>query len=615
MSAQNTEKHEFKAEIKQLLDIVIHSLYTEKEIFVRELISNASDALEKLRHLKITEKDVHQDELELEINIKTDEEAGTLTIQDYGIGLTHEELVENLGTIAHSGSKQFLQALKEGGEKNADLIGQFGVGFYSAFMVATKVEVFTHSWKKDEPGHVWSSDGVGSYEIETSDDTQRGARIVIHLGDDYKDYAKADTVKEIIKRYSSFVQFPIKLNDEKVNTVDALWLRSKSEITDEEYTEFYKFQANAFDEPHYRLHFSADAPLDIKALIFTPKTNPERIGFPRIDPGVALHCRKVLIDSKPTELLPEWLRFLKGVIDSADLPLNISRETMQDNGLTQKLSRVITKRYLKFLKEEAKKRPEQYAEFFKNFGIYLKEGVATDFTYRDDLAKLLYFESSVTEKGKTTSLADYVSRMKDEQKSIYYILGQNRESIESGPYLEGFKARGIEVLFLYEPIDEYVMSNLGTFEEKELTSADQGDIKLDDAPKPEGETLSDDDAKSLCEWLKTAIGDRVKEVKVSERLVSSPVMALSPDAMSTQMRRMMKQMGQDMPMPVEVLFEINPRHELIKNLNTQRSSNEDLAKLIAQQSFDNALVAAGLMEDPKDMVARMYQILEQAATK
>ncbi|MBK1875533.1 molecular chaperone HtpG [Pelagicoccus mobilis] len=615
MSAQNTKKHEFKAEIKQLLDIVIHSLYTEKEIFVRELISNASDALEKLRHLKITEKDVHQDELELEINIKTDEEANTITIQDYGIGLSHDELVQNLGTIAHSGSKQFLEALKEGGDNNADLIGQFGVGFYSAFMVAKKVDVYTHSWKSDEPGHVWSSDGVGSYDIEPSDDTQRGARIVITLGDDYKDFAKADHVKEVIKRYSSFVQFPIKLNDEKVNTVDALWLRSKSEITDEEYTEFYKFQANAFDEPHYRLHFSADAPLDIKALIFTPKTNQERIGMPRIDPGVALHCRKVLIDSKPTELLPEWLRFLKGVIDSADLPLNISRETIHDNGLTQKLSRVITKRYLKFLKEEAKKRPEQYEEFFKNFGVYLKEGVATDLTYRDDLAKLLYFESSVAEKGKTTSLADYVSRMKEEQKEIYYLIGQNRESIESGPYLEGFKARGLEVLFLYEPIDEYVMANLGQFEEKQLVSIDQGDIKLDDAPKPEGEALSEDESKALCEWLKTAIGDRVKEVKVSDRLVDSPVMALSPDAMSTQMRRMMRQMGQDNPLPVEVLFEINPRHELIKNLNTQRASNEDLAKLIAQQSFDNALVAAGLMEDPKDMVARMYQILEQAATK
>ncbi len=615
MSAQNTEKHEFKAEIKQLLDIVIHSLYTEKEIFVRELISNASDALEKLRHLKITEKDVYQDDLELEINITTDEEANTLTIQDYGIGLTHDEFVQNLGTIAHSGSRQFLEALKEGGEKNADLIGQFGVGFYSAFMVAKEVKVYSHSWRTGEPGQVWTSDGVGSYEIEEAEGQQRGAKIVITLADEFKQYAKADTIKEIIKRYSSFVQFPIKLNDEKVNTVDALWLRSKSEITDEQYTEFYKFQANAFDEPHYRLHFSADAPLDIKALLFTPKTNTERFGYARIDPGVALHCRKVLIDAKPKELLPEWLRYLKGVIDSADLPLNISRETMQDNGLTQKLSRVITKRYLKFLKEEAKKRPEQYEEFYKNFGVYLKEGVATDFTYRDDLAKLLYFESSLTEKGKTTSLADYVSRMKEEQKEIYYILGQNRESIESGPYLEGFKARGLEVLFLYEPIDEYVMSNLGQFEEKTLTSADQGDLKLDDAPKPEGEALSEDDAKSLCEWLKTAIGDRVKEVKISQRLVDSPVMALSPDAMSTQMRRMMKQMGQDNPMPMEVLFEINPRHSLIKNLNTQRSSNEDLAKLIAQQSFDNALVAAGLMEDPKDMVTRMYQILEQAATK
>ncbi|EDY80592.1 Hsp90 protein [Verrucomicrobiia bacterium DG1235] len=615
MSAQNIEKHEFKAEIKQLLDIVIHSLYTEKEIFVRELISNASDALEKLRHLKITESEIQDDSLELEINISTDEEAGTLTIQDYGIGLTRDELVENLGTIAHSGSKQFLEALKSGGEKNADLIGQFGVGFYSAFMVAKEVKVYTQSWRKDTPSHCWTSDGVGAYEIEETETQKRGAKIVIELADDFKQYAKADTIKEIVKRYSSFVQFPIKLNDEKINTVDALWLRSKNEIKDEEYTEFYKFQANAHDEPHYRLHFSADAPLDIKALLFTPKTNTERFGYGRIDPGVALHCRKVLIDAKPEGLLPEWLRYVKGVIDSADLPLNISRETMQDNGLTQKISRVITKRYLKFLGEEAKKRPEQYAEFFKNFGVFLKEGVATDFTYRDDIAKLLYFESSVTEKGKTTSLADYVSRMKEEQKEIYYILGQNRESIESGPYLEGLKSRGLEVLFLYEPIDEYVMSNLNQFEEKTLVSADQGDLKLDDAPTPKGEALSEDDAKSLCEWLKTSIGDRVKEVKVSTRLVDSPVMALSPDAMSSQMRRMMKQMGQDSPMPVEVLFEINPRHELIKNLNTQRASNEDLAKLIAQQTFDNAMVAAGLLEDPKEMITRMYEILEQAATK
>jgi len=615
MSTQNAEKREFKAEIKQLLDIVIHSLYTEKEIFVRELVSNASDALEKLRHLQITEKNVHDEKLPLEINISTDDTANTITIQDFGIGLTRDELVENLGTIAHSGSKKFLEALKEGGDKNADLIGQFGVGFYSAFMVAKEVKVYTRSWKKDEPGQLWSSDGVGSYEIEESEGQRRGAKIVIALGDDFTQYAKADTVKEIIKRYSSFVQFPINLNGEKVNTIDAIWLRSKSEIKDEEYTEFYKFQANAFDDPHYRLHFSADAPIDIKALLFTPKTNPERSGYGRIDPGVALHCRKVLIDAKPKELLPEWLRFLKGVIDSADLPLNISRETMQDNGLTQKISRVITKRYLKFLGEEAKKRPEQYAEFFKNCGFFLKEGVATDFTYRDDLAKLLYFESSVTEKGKTTSLADYVSRMKEEQKEIYYIIGQNREAIESGPYLEGFKSRGLEVLFLYEPVDEYVMSNLGKFDDKSLVSADQGDLKLDDAPKPDGEALDAKEAEALCTWLKESIGERVKEVKVSSRLVDSPVMALSPDAMSSQMRRMMRQMGQDSPMPVEVLFEINPRHPLIKNLNAQRSANADLAQLVALQAFDNALVAAGLMEDPKDMVTRMYEILEQAASK
>ena len=616
MSATNIEKHEFQAEIKQLLDIVIHSLYTEKEIFVRELISNASDALEKLRHLQITEKKVFDDRLDLEIVISTDDTANTLTIQDFGIGMTKDELIKNLGTIAHSGSKQFLNALKEGGEKNANLIGQFGVGFYSAFMVAKEVKVYSRSWKADEPGHVWISDGSGAYSVEEVEGQRRGTKIVISLNDDEKRYAKADDVKEIIKRYSSFVQFPIKLNGDKVNTVDALWLRSKSDSKDEEYNEFYKFQANAFDEPQYRLHFSADAPLTINSLLFVPKSNPERLGFGRIDPGVSLYCRKVLIDPKPKELLPEWLRFLKGVVDSEDLPLNISRETMQDSGLVQKLSRVITKRFIKFLGEEAKKRPDDYQEFFKTFGIFLKEGVATDFTYRDDLAKLLYFESSVTEKGKRTSLADYVSRMKEEQKDIYYIIGQNREAIEAGPYLEGFKARGLEVLFLYEAVDEYVMANLGKFEEKQLTSADQGDIDLADAPKPEVEgALSDEEAKQLCSWLKESIGERVKEVKVSRRLVDSPAMALSPDAMSTQMRRMMRSMGQDTALPLDVLFEINPRHSLMINLNKQRGANAELAKLIALQTFDNALIAAGLLEDPKDMISRMYEILSQAATK
>jgi len=401
-----------------------------------------------------------------------------------------------------------------------------------------------------------------------------------------------------------------------VNTIDALWLRSKSDIKDEEYTEFYKFQANAWDEPRYRLHFSADAPLAIKALLFVPQENPERAGLGRIDPGVALYCRKVLIDSKPDELLPEWMRFAKGVVDCEDLPLNISRETMQDKSLLQKLGKVITKRFLKFLAEEAKKRPEQYQEFFDKFGFFIKEGVAIDFTYKDELSKLLYFESSTLEKGKRTSLADYVSRMKEDQKEIYYILGQNRESIESGPYLEGFKARGVEVLFLYEAVDEYVMSNLREYEEKILVSADQGDLKLDDAPEPNQEgALSDEESKGLCDWLKETIGDRVKEVKVSTRLVDSPSMALSPDAMSSQMRRMMRQMGQDSGIPNEVLFEINPRHSLMINLNQQRESNPDLAKLIALQAFDNSLIAAGLLEDPREMVTRTYEILSRASEK
>ncbi len=616
MSATNVEKHEFQAEIKQLLDIVIHSLYTEKEIFVRELISNSSDALEKIRHVKLTEKEIFDKDLDLEIKISTDDTANTITIQDFGIGMTKDELVNSLGTIAHSGSKQFLEALEQGGEKNENLIGQFGVGFYSAFMVAKEVKVYSRSWKEDAPGHVWTSSGAGEYEIEEVEGQRRGTKIVVLLNEDDKQFASDSNIKEIVKRYSSFVQFPIKLNGDVVNTIDALWLRNKSEIKDEEYTEFYKFQANAWDEPRYRLHFSADAPLAINALLFVPQENPERAGLGRIDPGVALYCRKVLIDSKPDELLPEWMRFTKGVVDCEDLPLNISRETMQDKSLLQKLGKVITKRFLKFLAEEAKKRPEQYQEFFDKFGFFIKEGVAIDFTYKDELSKLLYFESSTLEKGKRTSLADYVSRIKEDQKEIYYILGQNREAIESGPYLEGFKARGVEVLFLYEAVDEYVMSNLREYKENTLVSADQGDLKLGDAPKPNDEgSLSEDESKNLCSWLKETIGDRVKEVKTSTRLVDSPSMALSPDAMSSQMRRMMRQMGQDSGMPNEVLFEINPRHSLMINLNKQRESNPDLAKLIALQAFDNSLIAAGLLEDPREMVTRTYEILSQASEK
>jgi molecular chaperone HtpG len=611
MPTASPQTFEFQAEIKQLLDIVIHSLYTEKEIFVRELVSNASDALEKQRHLQLTEKSIYDDKLELEINITTDDKAKTFTIQDFGIGMTQTELVENLGTIAHSGSKAFVKALGEGDQKAAGLIGQFGVGFYSAFMVAKTVKVYTHSWRESEPGLLWTSDGAGSYAIEESSGERRGTKIVVELKDECSEFSQEWRVKEIIERYSAFVSFPINLNGTRINTVQALWLRSKSEIKEEEYDEFYKFQAHDSEKPRLRLHFSADAPISINALLFVPRDNTEKMGLSRLEPSVALYCRKVLIDAKPKDLLPEWLRFLKGVVDSEDLPLNISRETMQDRSLVEKLNRVITKRFLKFLEEEAKQRPETYAEFYKEFGVFLKEGAALDFANKDALVKLLRFESSLTEKGKTTSLADYVSRMGADQKEIFYLVGPSRETIDAGPYVEGFRARNLEVLYCYETVDEYVMNNVREFDGKKIAAADHSDVKLSDQPKAEG-GLGEAETKSLIAWLKESLGERVADVRASERLVDSPALALNADKFSSpHMRRLMKAMNKDGGQPpLRVDLEVNPRHALIKRLAELQSSAPDKAKLVAEQILDNALISAGLLDDASGMVKRLYKILE-----
>ncbi|MGB0257134.1 MAG: molecular chaperone HtpG [Coraliomargarita sp.] len=623
MSTTAPERHEFQAEVKQVLDIVVHSLYTDKEIFVRELISNASDATEKLRHTQITEKDIFDADLDLEIQVTSDEEAGTITIKDFGIGMTHDELIENLGTIAHSGSKQFLNALKESGERNENLIGQFGVGFYSVFMVADSVKVYTRSWKTEGESLCWSSDGSGAYEIEQVEGERRGTRIVINLKDEYKEFAKKDRIEGIIKNYSAFVQFPVKVDGDELTTVQAIWLKNKNDVTDEEYKEFYKFQANAFDEPRFWLHFSADAPLEINTLLFAPTENMEGFGFGRMEPGVSLYCRKVLIDSEPKNLLPDWLRFVRGVVDSADLPLNISRESMQDSTLIQKLNKVITKRFLKLLEEKAKKEPEVYDDFWAKFGLFLKEGVTTDFTHRDQLLKLLRYESSYTEEGKTTSLADYLSRAPEGQKEIYYLSGPSRQAIESGPYLEAFKARNIELLYMYEPVDEFVMNHARQFDEKNFVSADSDEIDLDAiAPETDtdkGEALDKDASEGLCGFIKEQLSDEVSEVSISERLVGSPAMIVNGDKMMTaQMRKMMKAMQQDggmMGAEPPVKLQINPRHPLVKNLASLRDSDSELAGLISQQVLDNARVAAGLLEDPSKMVARNYEILEKLSAK
>lgn len=612
MSVTTPEKHVFQAEIQQLLDLVVHSLYTDKEIFLRELISNASDSMEKLRHIEGTEKNIHQPTLPLEIHITTDEEAGTLTIADRGIGMSHEELVKNLGTIAHSGTKAFLKAVKESGGSPQSMIGQFGVGFYSAFMVADTVAVHTRSWHADSPELVWTSDGKSGYEIEETSGLERGAKLVLHLKDDCKEYATESRIKHLIETYSNFVGFPILLNGKRINEVEALWLKNKSDISDEQYKAFYQFACKAWDDPTYRLHFSADAPLAINALIFAPSENPERMGFTKSEPAIALYCRKVLIDASPKDLLPDWMRFLKGVVDSADIPLNISRETMQDSALIKKLGSVISKRVIKMFEKEAEADPEKYRGFYKKFDRFFKEGIATDYANRESLAKLLRFESSLTDPGTVCGFTDYTSRMKDGQESIYYLVGPNREHIESSPYLEAFKSRGLEVIYFTDAVDEYVVDSLGTFDGKKLVSIRHGGVELEDQAN-EGESLTEEQTASLCDFLKTELGDRVTSVASGKRLVDNPVIALVPaDGMSPQMRQMMKAMDENFKDEVKVELEINPRHPLVRKLAETKESNPEVAKLVSQQLLDNALIAAGLLEDARDTVKRMNALMEKA---
>jgi TNF receptor-associated protein 1 len=609
------EAHQFQAEIQQLLNIVIHSLYTDKEIFVRELISNAADACEKLRFNQSSGRPLHQSEIAPGIAIATDDKAGTITITDTGCGMTHGELVENLGTIAHSGTKAFLKQLAEEKKPDVGLIGQFGVGFYSAFMVAKKVTVLSRSFQPDETGWQWISEGMGGYELAPASDLPRGTKITLELKDDAKEFAQENTVERIIQRYSSFVPFPIELNTKRLNTVQAIWARSKNEIKEEEYNEFYTFVGHDHDKPLFRLHFSADAPLAIQALLFVPQRNFESMGMGRMDSEVNLYCRKVLIQAKAKGLFPEWLRFLKGVVDSEDLPLNISRETMQDTSLMQKLNKVLTGRFLKFLDEQAEKEAESYEKFYTEYQRFLKEGVVTDFTHKEALGKLLRFESSTTDAGKLTSLADYVKRMGSEQKEIYCLLAPNRAAAEASPYFEVFKERKFEVLFLFDPWDEFVMEHLHEFDGKPLKLAEKADLNL--STKKDG-ALSEDAAKALATWLKETLGDKVGEVRVSQRLVESPAVVVDADKfMTASMRRIMKAMKQEGPgtNAAKHDFEINPAHPIISRLDAMRQQDAPLAASVAEQILDNARVAAGLLEDPRAMLTRLNQLLEKVLTK
>ena len=610
----STEKRQFQTEIQQLLDIVIHSLYTDKEIFVRELISNATDACEKLRFLKTSGQTVCQPEAEPMISIMADDKEGSITFTDTGVGMTHDEIVENLGTIAHSGTKAFLDALKAGDQKpHANLIGQFGVGFYSAFMVAARVTVLTRSRVPEEQGWRWTSQGAGGYEMEPVDSLARGTRIILFLKEDARKFLKDYELERIIKRYSNFVQFKIELNGKTLNTVHAIWSRNKSEITEEEYNEFYHYISHNQENPLCKIHFTTDAPLAIQALLFVPSQNPEIMGMSRTKIEVNLYCRKVLIQNTPQELFPDWLRFLRGVVDSEDLPLNISREAMQDTSLIQKLNKILTGRFLKLLEEQAEKDPAIFGRFYIAFNRYLKEGIITEFANIGTLGKLLRYESSALESGKTTSLSEYVKRMQPDQNEIYYLSARNRQAAEGSPYFEVFRASNYEVLFLNEPIDELVMERLHSFEDKTLVSAEKADVQLPHQKESGGE-LSHERAEALAQWLKEALADQVGEVRVTRRLVESPAAIFENDKFMTSNRRNFLRSMKTAPggSPLKHDLEINPRHNVISQLDRIRQNSGPLAKKVAEQLLDNAKIATGMLDDPLPMLTRMNELLKQA---
>ena len=632
------ETLEFQAETRQLLDIVTHSLYTDKEVFLRELVSNASDALEKLRHVQAANTaEVISPDLPLEIRIDLDEVTSSITITDTGIGMTRDEMISNLGTIARSGSKNFIQELKHmaSAESSLDpargIIGKFGVGFYSAFMVSDKVEVSSRSALKeqeDQPAKVWSSDGTGTFDIRDLEEgvrQDRGSSIKMFLKSDYWSLIDEKRIEGILKRYSNFVGFPIFLNGNRVNTIDAIWTRDPKEVNEEEYSEFYKYIANAIDDPLDVCHFRADAPLEIKALFFIPSFHSEKYGMGRMEPGVSLYSRKVLIESKSPDILPDWLRFVKGVVDSEDLPLSISREKAQDSALIAKLKRALTRKFISHLTKMRKDDKDKYLqEFYKEYSFFLKEGVCQDYEFQPQLAKLLYFETSKSGEKDIISFDDYIAKMRPEQKDIYYLVAPSRAAALSSPYLEAFEKAGVEVIFLFSAIDDFVMGNLENYEGRKIVSVEKGDIDLseltpedakgkdDDIYKAHRELTADESTK-FCNWFKTELGDKkVASCSVTKRLSSSP--AIVTDNESGAMRRLMRMVdtsegnSDGIPLPKQHV-EINPKHQVIVGIYDLIDKEPTLARVLAEQVFDNCLVAAGLMDDSRTMLPRLNDIL------
>lgn len=614
ITPDGAESFEFQSEVKQLLHILVYSLYQHKEVFLRELVSNAVDALNKVQFESLTNSDIEDREADFRIDISFDKDKKKLIIEDTGIGMTHDELVKNLGTIAHSGTADFIRRFAENQSSDKmNLIGQFGVGFYSSFMVANEIHVHTKSYVRGSKGFLWKSTGDNRYSIEEKGKTTRGTRIELFLKDEETEFLEKDHIISIIHKHSRFVPFPVYLEGERIEYRDAIWSQPKSGLEEKDYNEFYRFFENTESDPETYIHLSSDAPVQFNSILYVPKSNLEIYGWMKLDPGVDLYSRKVLIQKNCKDLLPEYFRFIKGVVDSEDIPLNISRETIQNNVRIVKIRKFLLKKVYEHFAQVKANDMEKYLSIWKNFQRNFKEGTPNEYEHREALAALLLFRSSKTPRDKYTDLDQYIERMAKDQTEIYYATGTDYSSIERNPALEAFRKKDIEVLYFDDPMDPWVMEHLLNYKGKMVRPVEAADIKLDDeAEKKEEVDLKA--AENFTGYLKTIFGERIQEVRISHRLVDSPcILVNAKDAPSLQLERLMRLQNQKADFSKKVL-EINPANSLIREM--MRVHSQDPASLelkaLSLQLLDNMILREGVFEEVEHIVPRIHEIMLQA---
>lgn len=610
-----SQSFHFKAETKQLLNILIHSLYKDREVFLRELLSNASDALNRLRFEMVTNQDVLDPAAELAIHIQVDKDARMLTIQDTGIGMTKEEVIENLGTIAQSGARKFLEAAKDKNTNLTQVIGQFGVGFYSVFMVADWVRVTSRSYKPRAKAVSWYATGEENYEIRPAEMNERGTKVEIKLKEDAAEFAEEYRVKNIIHKHSEYIGFPIYVGEEKqpVNKQTSLWRMSKQSVTPEQYKDFYKQLTLDFEDPLLDTHIVTDAPVQIYALLYVPGKSDRGLFSLRREDGLKLYSRNILIDEYNKDLLPEHLRFVQGVVDSEDLPLNVSRETVQATGLMARLKKIVTGQVMKELENLAKNDSEKYQTFWKEFGVYLKQGVATNPTEGESIQPLLRFRTNLHPED-WSSLQEYVGRMKPEQKEIYFIVGDDPKSVLRSPHLDYFQKQSTEVLLLTEPMDSFMLMGLHKYKDYELKNVAQVEINEQTEESEKQEQIAEADFSTLIERFKQVLGERVTDVRASNRLSQSVARLVDADgALNPELQRVYKYLGKDYEIPKKIL-ELNPSHNILKKL-LDADPASDLQTLVIEQIYESALLVEGLHPDPSSMALRVQKIIEAALNR